>query len=287
MHARCACNAVELNGVEKRVTASITVSAFYKFVAIDDCQALRDELLAVALQHEIKGTILIAEEGINATVSGSDAGVAALLAHLRNDPRFATLVSKESYASEHPFKRLKVKIKPEIVTIGAPEANPARHVGTYVAPADWNVVISDPDVIVIDTRNAYEVDIGTFEGAIDPRTSSFGEFPAYVKQNLDPARHTKVAMFCTGGIRCEKASAYPRPHGFPEVYHLEGGILKYLETVPESESMWKGECFVFDERVALEHGVKVGSHSLCSNCGYPVAKAEAATGGTPCCPHCA
>jgi UPF0176 protein len=269
------------------VTAPITVSAFYKFVAIDDCRALRDELLAIAVQHEIKGTILVAEEGINATVSGADAGAAALLAYLRNDPRFATLVSKESYASEHPFKRLKVKIKPEIVTIGAPEANPARHVGTYVAPADWNALISDPEVIVIDTRNAYEVDIGTFQGAIDPRTSSFGEFPDYVKQNLDPARDRKVAMFCTGGIRCEKASAYLLSLGFPKVYHLEGGILKYLETVPASESLWKGECFVFDERVALEHGVKVGSHSLCPDCGYPVAKAEAASGETPRCPHCA
>ena len=268
------------------MTAPITVSAFYKFVAIDDCDALRDELIAIAAQHEIKGTILVAEEGINATVSGADAGVAALLSYLRNDPRFATLVSKESYASEHPFKRLKVKIKPEIVTIGAPEANPAHHVGTYVAPADWNALITDPEVIVIDTRNAYEVDIGTFQGAIDPRTSSFGEFPAYVKQNLDPARHMKVAMFCTGGIRCEKASAYLLSLGFPEVYHLEGGILKYLETVPEAESLWKGECFVFDERVALEHGVKVGSHTLCPECGYPVPKA-ATENETEACPACA
>ena len=268
------------------MTAAITVSAFYKFVAIDDCRALRDELLAVAMQHDIRGTILVAEEGINATVSGTDAGIAALLSHLRNDARFTALVSKESFAGEHPFKRLKVKIKPEIVTIGAPEANPAHHVGTYVAPADWNALISDPEVIVIDTRNSYEVDIGTFERAIDPRTSSFGEFPDYVKQNLDPARDRKVAMFCTGGIRCEKASAYLLSLGFPEVYHLEGGILKYLETVPEAESLWKGECFVFDERVALEHGVKVGSHSLCPECGYPVPNATTES-ETEACPACA
>ena len=268
------------------MTAPITVSAFYKFVAIDDCGALRDELIAIAAQHEIKGTILVAEEGINATVSGADAGVAALLSYLRNDPRFATLVSKESYASEHPFKRLKVKIKPEIVTIGAPEANPARHVGTYVAPADWNALITDPEVIVIDTRNAYEVDIGTFEGAIDPRTSSFGEFPAYVKQNLDPARHREGRHVLhrrhplREGVCLSALARLPRGLS-PRRRHPE-----VSRDGSRGESLWKGECFVFDERVALEHGVKVGSHTLCPECGYPVPKA-ATEDETEACPACA
>lgn len=265
---------------------SITVTAFYKFVTIDDCQTLQAHLSELTQAHAIRGTILIAHEGINATISGPDAGIRAVLADLRADPRFADLVSKESYCAEHPFGRMKVKIKREIVTIGVPEVNPALAVGTYVKPENWNALISDPNVVLIDTRNGYEVDIGTFRGALDPKTQSFSEFPAYVRANLDPAQKPKVAMFCTGGIRCEKASAYMLQQGFPEVYHLEGGILKYLETIPKEQSLWQGECFVFDERVALEHGVKLGHHTKCPNCGYPIARPTEAAAHSAC-PSCA
>ena len=250
---------------------SVTVTAFYKFVAIADPPALRTELLGVAQGQDVKGTILIAPEGINATIAGPDSGIRRVLAHLRADPRFADLASKESYAEQIPFGRLKLRLKREIVTLRRPEADPARRVGTYVRPENWNALIADPEVVVIDTRNAYEVGIGTFRGALDPATRAFSEFPDFVAANLDPAKHKRVAMFCTGGIRCEKASAYLLSQGFPEVYHLEGGILKYLETVPPEESVWQGECFVFDERVALEHGVRPGSHVMCEQCGAPVA----------------
>jgi UPF0176 protein len=253
---------------------SVTVTAFYKFVAIADPPALREQLLERARGLDIKGTILLAPEGINATIAGPDAGIRAMLVHLRADPRFADLVSKESCADAVPFRRLKVKVKREIVTLRRPEADPSRRVGTYVQPEHWNALIADPDVVVIDTRNAYEVAIGTFRGALDPATRAFSEFPDFVAASLDPARHRRVAMFCTGGIRCEKASAYLLSQGFPEVYHLEGGILKYLETVPPDESLWQGECFVFDERVALEHGVKPGAYVLCKRCGFPVAAGE-------------
>ncbi|MBL8846281.1 MAG: rhodanese-related sulfurtransferase [Hyphomicrobium zavarzinii] len=259
---------------------SVTVTAFYKFVSLADLPGLREILLARARDTGIKGTILLAPEGINATIAGTDEAIRAFLADLRAEARFADLVSKESYADEIPFRRLKVKIKREIVTLRRPEADPARQVGTYVKPEDWNALIKDPDVILIDTRNAYEVGIGTFKNAIDPRTQSFGEFPDYVAANLDPAKHPRVAMFCTGGIRCEKASAFMLTQGFPEVYHLEGGILKYLETIPPEQSLWEGECFVFDERVALEHGVKPGKHVMCKLCGFPVAA------GAPECPNC-
>jgi UPF0176 protein len=258
----------------------VTVTAFYKFVALEDLPLLRGHLLEVVRTHGIKGTILLAPEGINATVAGPDTGVRALLAALRSDPRFSDLVSKESYAGEMPFGRLKVRLKTEIVTLRRPEADPTRRAGTYVKPEDWNALITDPDVTVIDTRNAYEVAIGTFEGALDPDTKRFGEFPDFVAARLDPAKHTRIAMFCTGGIRCEKASAYLLALGFPEVHHLEGGILKYLEVIPSQESLWHGECFVFDERVALEHGVKPGSHVMCKACGFPVAE------GAPACPNC-
>jgi UPF0176 protein len=259
---------------------SVTVTAFYKCVSIADLPALRASLLARSREQAIKGTILLAPEGINATIAGPEEGIRRVLAHLRADPRFAGLVSKESYADEAPFGRLKVKIKREIVALRRPEADPSRHVGTYVKPEQWNALLRDPDVLVIDTRNAYEVGIGTFEGAIDPATRAFGEFPDFVAANLDPAKHKRVAMFCTGGIRCEKASSYLLSKGFPEVYHLEGGILKYLETVPPEESLWQGECFVFDERVALEHGVKPGTHVLCRRCGFPIAT------GVTVCPSC-
>lgn len=259
---------------------TITVTAFYKFVAIADTHALRESLLNIAREHEIKGTILIAPEGINATIAGSDGAIRHILAWLRADPRFADLVSKESHAEEIPFGRFKVKIKREIVTLRRPEADPTQSVGTYVKPEDWNALLNDPEVIVIDTRNSYEVGIGTFKGAVDPGTRAFGEFPEFVTGNLDPAKHRRVAMFCTGGIRCEKASSYMLSQGFPEVYHLEGGILKYLETIPPEESLWQGECFVFDERVALEHGVKPGTYVMCKDCGFPIAE------NAPQCPNC-
>lgn len=264
----------------KQTAMSVTVTAFYKFVTIDDPQALRATLLARCAGTAIKGTILVAPEGINSTIAGPDDEIRDFLAWLRADARFADLVSKESYADNIPFGRFKVRLKREIVTLKRPEADPSRRVGTYVKPQDWNALISDPDIVLIDTRNDYEVGIGTFQGAIDPVTQAFSEFPAFVAANLDPGRHKRVAMFCTGGIRCEKASAFMLSQGFSEVYHLEGGILKYLETVPAAESLWQGECFVFDQRVALEHGVKPGKHVMCRNCGFPIA--SDADG----CPHC-
>jgi UPF0176 protein len=250
---------------------TVTVTAFYKFVAIADGELLRSRLLAKCGESGIRGTILIAPEGINATVAGSDAGVRGLLEVLRADPRFSDLESKQSFAETPPFQRLKVKLKREIVTFGVPEADPSLNAGSYVDPQDWNALIQDPDVVVIDARNAYEFAIGTFARAVDPKTRAFSEFPAFVAAELDPKTQPKVAMFCTGGIRCEKASAYMLGRGFREVYHLRGGILKYLETVPRAESLFHGECFVFDERVALDHGVVEGMHRLCPACGYPVA----------------
>lgn len=262
---------------------TVTVSTFYKFVSVADPPALKHELASYCCARAIKGTILVAPEGINATVSGRDESVRGLLAHLRADPRFEGLVSKESFADGHPFGRLKVRLKREIVTLKAPEADPTSKVGTYVKPEDWNALIARDDVVLIDTRNDYEVAIGTFEGAVDPGTRVFSEFPAFVSSQLDPAKTPKVAMFCTGGIRCEKASAYMLAHGFGEVYHLEGGILKYLETIPPEQSLWRGECFVFDERVSLDHGVVPGTHRLCPNCGAPVAADSDPAGPAQCC----
>lgn len=247
-----------------------TVSAFYKFASVGDCEALRADLFALGAREGLCGTILIAPEGINATIAGPDAGVRALLAHLRADERFAGLVSKESAAAAQPFQRWKVKVKPEILTFGAPEADPNVRAGTYVKAQDWNALIERDDVFLIDTRNDYEVAIGTFRGAVDPKTRSFTEFKSYVEQNLERSKRTPIAMFCTGGIRCEKASAYLRAHGFDEVYHLEGGILKYLEEVPAERSLWDGACFVFDERVAVGHGVTPSGHRKC-RCGWAVA----------------
>ena len=256
---------------------SLTIASFYKFVAIADCPALQAQLLQHCQTHAIKGTILIAPEGINGTIAGTPTAIAAVLSLLRSDPRFADLEHKEAPAEVPPFERLKVKIKREIVTLGKPEVNPAVTVGTYVSPAEWNQLIADPDVIVIDTRNDYEVKIGTFQNAINPQTHSFREFPDYVEQHLDPVQHPKVAMFCTGGIRCEKASAYLLSQGFAEVYHLQGGILKYLEQVPAEASLWQGECFVFDERIAVTHGLEPGSYDLCRSCGHPLSEADKAS----------
>ena len=230
----------------------ISVSAFYKFVRIDDLAALRTRLLAALKSRAMKGTILVAPEGINGTVSGTADAMAGSLVELRADPRFADLVAKNALADAHPFQRLKVKLKREILTFGHPEADPTVRPGTYVAPRDWNALISDPDVIVVDTRNAYEVEAGSFKGARDPGTRTFGQFAAFADTHLAAAKDRRVALFCTGGIRCEKATAYLKARGFDEVYHLEGGILNYLAQIPRAESLWQGTCFVFDERGGVD-----------------------------------
>ena len=253
---------------------SYLIATFYKFVTISNLEAIRAQILTWCQQRDIKGTVILAEEGINGTIAGSSDAIASILTFLRSLPGLADLEHKESISEKLPFARLKVKIKPEIVTLGLPAVNPTRQVGTYVEPQDWNQIISDPEVVVIDTRNDYEVEIGTFQKAKNPSTESFREFPEYVEQNLDPQQHPKVAMFCTGGIRCEKASSYLLSQGFEEVYHLKGGILKYLENVSPQESLWEGECFVFDERVAVKEGLELGSHELCYACGHPISQAD-------------
>ena len=250
------------------------IATFYKFVTISDLETKRTQILALCRENDIKGTIILAEEGINGTISGSELAVRTILESLRSLSGLADLEHKESTSDKPPFVRMKVKIKTEIVTLGMPEVNPNQQVGTYVDPQDWNQIISDPEVVVIDTRNDYEVGIGSFKRAKNPNTESFREFPEYIQDNLDPEKHPKVAMFCTGGIRCEKASSYMLSRGFKEVYHLKGGILKYLENVSPEESMWEGECFVFDDRVAVKEGLELGSHELCYACGHPISEAE-------------
>ncbi|BAZ45648.1 rhodanese domain protein [Chondrocystis sp. NIES-4102] len=253
---------------------SYLIITFYKFVSISELAAKRAEILSLCRLHAIKGTIILASEGINGTIAGSEQAIATVVNHLKTIPGLGDLEVKESRSQKLPFVRLKVKIKEEIVTLGMPEVNPTQQVGTYVDPEHWNQVISDPEVVLIDTRNDYEVEIGSFQGAKNPKTESFREFPEYVAHNLDPNQHPKVAMFCTGGIRCEKASSYLLSQGFKEVYHLKGGILKYLEKVSPEASMWEGECFVFDERVAVKEGLKSGSYQLCYACGHPVSPSE-------------
>ena len=246
-------------------------AAFYRFVVLDDTEQLRSQLLAQCQAQQVKGNVLLAHEGINGTIAGPEAGVRAVLAWLRADPRLAALVHKEAWATEDPFYRMKVSLKREIVTLGVPDVHAATEAGTYVSPQDWNQLIDDPDVAVVDVRNDYEVAIGSFQGAIDPHTRSFSEFPQWVERNEALLRgKSKVAMFCTGGIRCEKSTAYLRQLGFDEVYHLEGGILKYLETVDAKDSRWQGDCFVFDERVSVGHGLQPGDHQLCRSCRRPL-----------------
>ena len=268
-------------------------AALYKFVSLPNYNALQANIHEACEAHAIKGTILLASEGINGTIAGLPDDIHALLNFLRTNPQFngafTDLEHKESFADEHPFYRMKVKLKKEIVTLGVPGVSPTNKVGTYVKPEDWNALISNPDVILIDTRNDYEVDIGTFKGAIDPKTTTFREFPEYVAKNLDKTKHKKVAMFCTGGIRCEKASSYMMDQGFDEVFHLQGGILKYLENIPQAESMWQGECFVFDQRVAVTHGLEVGEFDQCYACRHPLSPSEMQSDQyTPgiSCPHC-
>lgn len=268
----------------------LTVASFYKFVRIADGETLRGRLLGLGRSLDVCGTILIAREGINATLAGSSDAISVLLAHFRSDARFSDLTVKLSEASERPFGALKVKLKREIVTFGRAEADPAVRTGTPVSPKAWNALLDEPDTVVIDTRNAYEVAVGTFRGAIDPRTTAFGQFPDFVRAHLDPSRHRKIAMFCTGGIRCEKASAYLLSQGFAEVWQLEGGILEYLEQIPPAESRWHGECYVFDGRVAVGHGLQEGSFAMRLACGHPVpkdARLDATPAGETPCPLCA
>lgn len=270
------------------------VVALYRFTEVADPAAWQRALAGFCRGRGIRGTLLVAPEGVNGTVAGTPAAIDALLGYLHGEALFEGRLEgaeiKFSGAARMPFHRLKVRIKKEIVTLRAPEANPARRVGTHVAPGDWNRLISRNDIVLIDTRNDYEVALGSFAGAIDPGTTSFTGFKDYVAQNLDPARHPRVAMFCTGGIRCEKASAYMLAQGFEEVFHLKGGILSYLEQVPEHESRWHGECFVFDERVSVGHGLAAGEASLCRACRRPLTAADRAhpdyRDGVAC-PHCA
>ncbi len=246
--------------------SSITVASFYKFVDLPDYKERQRPLLAFCRSQEVKGSILLAAEGINGTIAGNREGVAAVLAFLRQEAAFADLTHKESTADFMPFGRMKVRLKREIVNLGRPDITPQKQVGQYVPAAEWNDLISDPEVILVDARNDFEVELGSFKGAINPQTAAFNQFPEFVRQNLDPSRHKKVAMFCTGGIRCEKATAYLLEQGFEEVFHLQDGILKYLEMVPPEESMWQGSCFVFDERVAVDHQLQPDPVELCPMC---------------------
>ena len=246
------------------------VTALYKFVRLESFEQLQKPLLKIMEDNEVRGTLLLALEGINGTIAGSDEGVTKVLNWLISDERLSTLSQKTSYAQLAPFKRSKVKLKKEIVTMGIEGIDPLQAVGTYVKPKDWNTLISDPEVVLIDTRNDYEIQIGSFEKAVDPNTKTFREFPQYVANNLDAKTHKKVAMYCTGGIRCEKSTAYLKEQGFEEVYHLEGGILKYLEDVPQEETMWQGECFVFDDRVAVDHQLNKGQYDQCHACRMPI-----------------
>ncbi|NYT84038.1 rhodanese-related sulfurtransferase [Pollutimonas harenae] len=273
--------------------ANFIVAALYKFVTLSDYQAMQQPLFDFCESQQVKGTLLLAEEGINGTIAGTRAGIDAVLNYLRSDHRLTALEHKESWAEKMPFYRLKVKLKREIVTMGVPNIQPDTMAGAYVRPEDWNALIDDPDVVVIDTRNDYEVAIGTFNRAINPHTSSFSEFPQWVQEQSGEdgvlGKGRKVAMFCTGGIRCEKSTAYLRSQGFDEVYHLQGGILKYLETVAPEDSRWDGDCFVFDERVSVRHGLEPGEYELCRACRLPLSahdKASELYEEGVSCPHC-
>lgn len=266
------------------------VAALYRFAPFDDPAALRQPLLDLCEAEGICGTLLLAREGINGTIAGTRAGLDRVIDHIRELPDCADLDVKYSTASTAPFARMKVRLKREIVTLGVPGIDPARDAGTYVAPQDWNAVIADPDTVVIDTRNDYEVAIGSFAGALDPQTRSFGEFPHWFAANREAFAGKRIAMFCTGGIRCEKSTAFVRAQGIDNVVHLKGGILAYLEQVDAGESRWQGDCFVFDERVSVGHGLTTGNHGLCRACRMPLTQAEQASPlfveGQQC-PHCA
>ena len=271
------------------VETEIVVAALYHFARLDDPAALKPPLAELCCGLGVRGTLLLAREGINGTVAGSRGAIDAVLSHIRAIPGLAALEHKESFAQTMPFRRMKVRLKKEIVTMGVEGVDPLEGVGAYVEPKDWNALISDPDTLVIDTRNDYEVAIGTFARAVDPQTSSFREFPGWLEKTDIAAGAKRIAMFCTGGIRCEKATAYMRAKGFDNVYHLKGGILKYLEEIQPGESLWKGNCFVFDERVSIGHGLKPGDETLCRACRLPLTPADRASPlyeeGVSC-PHC-
>lgn len=270
-------------------SAPVVVAALYHFARLADFRDLQAPLLTCCQDNHIFGTLLLAEEGVNGTIAGSREGIDAVLAHLRADPRLADLVHKESYAEEMPFYRMKVRLKKEIVTMGVPDTDPAHIVGTYLDAKQWNEMISDPDVVVVDTRNDYEVAIGTFKNATSPNTKTFREFPDYVEKELADKKDKKIAMFCTGGIRCEKSTSYLKSQGFDEVFHLQGGILKYLETVEPEENLWEGECFVFDGRVSVDKDLKPGEFDQCHACRRPISaddKADPAYVPGISCPHC-
>ena len=259
---------------DDKTNLPIRIAALYQFARFDDPAAIKPDLLGAMEKAGVRGTLLLAREGINGTIAGSDEGIEAVLDHVRTLPGCAEIEVKESRAAAMPFHRTKVRLKKEIVTMGQPDLDPLAGVGTYVAPDDWNMLISNPETILIDTRNDYEVQIGTFKGAIDPETKSFREFPEWFRAKRAEIEaqggSPKIAMFCTGGIRCEKSTAFARAEGVKEVYHLKGGILNYLEHVPEEESLWHGECFVFDERVSVGHGLRLGDHTLCRACRRPL-----------------
>lgn len=266
-----------------------TVAALYRFVALEDLPALQKRIKAVCDDNNICGTLLIAPEGINGTIAGRGKAIENIIGCLDNEAGVTNGELKYSSAEKKPFRRMKVRLKKEIITMKAPEANPTKQVGGYVEPKDWNKLINDPDVTLIDTRNTYETAVGIFDGAIDPEIETFTEFKDYVQTKMDPKKQKKVAMFCTGGIRCEKASSYMLAHGFEEVYHLKGGILKYLEEVPQEESKWNGECFVFDRRVAVGHGLEESPYQICYGCRFPLSpedlESESYEKGVSC-PHC-
>ena len=265
------------------------VAAFYKFVRLDNYDSLREPLLELCLAENIRGSILLAHEGVNSTIAGPRAGIDRVLDFLRSDPRLADLEHKESFADTQPFHRMKVRLKREIVTLKKPSIDPNRIVGQYVDAKDWNALISDPETILIDTRNDYEFEAGRFRNAIDPHTAAFSEFPDYIEQHLADKKNAKIVTYCTGGIRCEKATAYLLEQGFKNVYHLKGGILKYLEIVPKEESLWEGECFVFDQRVTVKHGLEQGSYRLCYGCQQPISQSDRQSPhykAGVCCPKC-
>lgn len=256
---------------------STQVAALYRFVRLEDYENLRGPLLEFCEARGIRGTLLLAEEGINGTIAGTQQAISEVLAYLRSDDRLVDLECKFSYNTDRPFLRMKVKLKKEIVTMGRPGIDPNQCVGRYASPEQWNALVDDPDCLVIDTRNDYEVEIGTFQGAINPNTTSFREFPEWVEENLDPSKHKKVAMFCTGGIRCEKSTSLLVSMGFEDVWHLQGGILNYLEKTPVEQTRWEGECFVFDSRVSVDHHLEKGSYDQCYACRFPIDDAQKAS----------
>ncbi|MEE9411433.1 MAG: rhodanese-related sulfurtransferase [Methylococcales bacterium] len=268
---------------------NIVVATMYKFVQLSNFREIRSALHQHCVEQDIKGTILLAEEGLNGTIAGSRESINSVLAYLRSDQRFADLQAKQSLVTDMPFLRMKVKLKKEIVTMGIPETDPTQLSGQLIDAKDWNALISDPDVLLVDTRNDYEYSIGTFKDAVSPETQTFREFPAYAKQHLNPQKQKKIALFCTGGIRCEKATNYLLKQGFENVFHLSGGILKYLEEVSESESLWEGECFVFDGRISVDQNLQEGEYEQCFACRRPVSvedmQSEYYSEGISC-PHC-